>query len=192
VSWTTDLRAARDRHDLLVDVFAGRLWVHYGQAYVLSGDSEVPDLDAAFRGQVNGLCGTAVSGGMFLITGLHTGQVGFTVEVSGSPPELDGSWEEIVEAPFLVPDLTVSLYQWGEESGLPLSLAAGTYRARYSARNMQAGHDQDTSADDTVIIDEYRLQFWPAPSSPDQVIRQTSEIAAYLHRFASGLSRDQR
>jgi hypothetical protein len=182
----------RDRHDLLVDAFAGRLWVHYGQAYVLVGDCEVPDLEAAFRGQVNGLCGTAVSGGLFLITGLHTGQVGFTVEVSGSAPELDGSWEEIVEAPFLVPDLPVALYEWGGESGLRLSLAAGTYRARYSARNMQAGHDQDTLADDTVIIDEYWLQFWPAPASPDQVIRQTSEIAAYWHRFARGLPQDQR
>lgn len=34
------------------------------------------------------------------MTGLHTGQVGFTVEVSEAPPELGFSWEEIVEAPF--------------------------------------------------------------------------------------------
>jgi len=171
-----------------MEVFAGPLWVHYGQAYVLVGDGDSSDLDDCFRGQVNGLCGTASSGVMFLLTGLHTGQVGFTIEVSESPPEVDSSWEEIVEAPFLVSDLPVALYEWGESSGQPLPLATGQYRARYSARNMQAGNDQDTSVDDETIIDEYRLQFWPAPAVPDQVIRQTSSIAAYWHDFARGLS----
>jgi hypothetical protein len=171
----------------LIEVFDKPMWVDYGQAYVLSGDSDVPDLEVAFRGQVNGLCGTAVSGAMFLLTGLHTGQVGFTVEVSGSLPELDLSWEEIVEAPFLVPDLPIALYQWGEASGEPLALPPGQYRARYSARNMQAGHDKDTLVDDAAIIDEYLLQLWQAPAEADQVIKQTSEIAAYWHDFASGL-----
>lgn len=78
---------------------------------------------------------------MFLLTGLHTGHVGFTVEVSGSPPELDRSWEEVVETSFPVPALPVVLYQWAEASGRPLPLTAGQYRARYSARGMQAGND---------------------------------------------------
>jgi hypothetical protein len=170
-----------------MEVFAGPLHVHYGQAYILSGDSDVPDLEDAFRGQVNGLCGTAVSGAMFLITGLHTGHVGFTVSVSASPPELDRSWEEIVETSFLVPALPVALYQWGEATGQPLPLTAGQYRARYSARNMQAGNDQDTLVGDAPVIDEYLVQLWPAPADADQVIRQTSEVAAYWHNFAAGV-----
>jgi hypothetical protein len=170
-----------------MEVFAGPLWVHYGQAYVLSGDGDSSDMEACFRGQVNGLCGTAISGAMFLMTGLHTGQVGFTVEVAGSPPELDLSWDEIVEAPFLVPDLPVALYQWAAASGQPLPLAPGQYRARYSARNMQAGHDQDTLVDGAAIIDEYLLQLWPDLAAADRVIRQTSEIAAYWHNFARNL-----
>jgi hypothetical protein len=172
-----------------VEVFAGPLWVHYGQAYVLSGDSEVPDLGDAFRGQVNGLCGSAVSGAMFLITGLHTGHVGFTVQVFESPPELDRSWEEIVETPFLVPALPVALYQWGATSGRPLPLALGQYRARYSARGMQAGNDQDTLVGDDPAVDEYLLQLWPAPAAPDEVIRQTSQTAAYGHKFAAEVPR---
>lgn len=171
----------------MVELFSGPLWVHYGQAYVLVGDAESSNLEACFNGQVNGLCGTASSGVMFLITGLHTGQVGFTVEVSDAPPEVDSSWEEIVEAPFLVSDSPVALYEWGEASGQPLLLPEGQYRARYSARNMQAGNDQDTSVDDETIIDEYRLQLWPASAGPDQVIRQTSAIAAHWHDFARGL-----
>src|SRR6185437_4365459 len=83
-----------------LQVHPGPLWVHYGQAYVLIGDSDSSNLEAYFRGQVNGLCGTASSGVMFLMTGLRTGQVAFTVEVSEAPPELDFSWEEIVDAPF--------------------------------------------------------------------------------------------
>jgi len=172
-----------------MEVFGGPLWVHYGQAYVLCGDSEVPDLENAFRGQVNGLCGTAVSGTMFLMTGLHTGHVGFTIEVSASPPALDRSWEEIVEASFLVAVAPVALYQWGEASGQPLPLSPGQYRARYSARSMQGGHDQDTLVGDAAVIDEYLLQLWPAPAVSDQVIRQTSAVAAYWHNFASGLPR---
>jgi hypothetical protein len=170
-----------------MELFAGPLRVHYGQAYVLIGDGDPSDLEACFRGQDNGLCGTASSGVMFLMTGLHTGQVGFTVEVTEAPPELDFSWEEIVEAPFVVSDSPIALCEWGEVSGQPLLLAAGQYRARYSGRNMQAGHDQDTSVDDETIIDKYRLQFWPASAAPDQMIRQTSSIAAYWHDFARGL-----
>jgi hypothetical protein len=41
-----------------MELFAGPLWMHYGQAYVLVGDGDPPDLEACFRGQVNGLCGT--------------------------------------------------------------------------------------------------------------------------------------
>jgi hypothetical protein len=133
---------------------------------LLSGDCEVPGLEEAFFGQVNGLCGTAAGGAMFLMTGLHTGHVGFTIEVSASAPDVDRSWEDIVEAPFQVPVAPVALYQWGEESGRPLPLSPGQYRARYSARSMQAGHDQDTLLGDAAVIDEYLLQLWPVPPSP--------------------------
>jgi hypothetical protein len=37
-----------------------------------------------------------------LITGLHTGQVGFTVDVLDAAPPLDDAWEEIVEVSFTV------------------------------------------------------------------------------------------
>jgi len=42
---------------------------------------------------------------------------------------------------------------------------------------------------DAAVIDEYLLQLWPASAVSDQVIRQTSEVAAYWHNFASGLPR---
>jgi hypothetical protein len=83
-------------------VFEGKIHVDYSQAYVLVGEIGTPDLYDAFRGQTNGLCGAAVRGALWLITGMHTGRVGFTVDVLDAPPPLDDAWEEIVEAPFFV------------------------------------------------------------------------------------------
>src|SRR5262245_12813985 len=74
-------RARRVPYGGVVEPHAGRLHVHYGQAYVLCGDRELPDLEDAFRGQVNGLCGASALGALFLVTGLHTGMVGFAVQV---------------------------------------------------------------------------------------------------------------
>jgi hypothetical protein len=74
-------------------------WVHYGQLYVESSDFYA-DLGECFGGQQNGLCGAAIQGKLFLITGLHTGKVGFTVELHDEAPPIDDEWEEIVEASF--------------------------------------------------------------------------------------------
>lgn len=88
-------------------VVDGEAHVHYGQIYVHSegGDPFEGDLTACFAGQRNGLCGAAFPGTLFLITGLHTGNVGFTAEVHDTgppvPPLPPGSgWEDVVEASF--------------------------------------------------------------------------------------------
>ncbi len=94
------------------------VWVHYGQIYVRSRQADLrvpdPELHEYFAGQQNGLCGGAVPGCLFLITGLHTGTVGMVVELHDHPPAQDDSWEEIVEVSFrsageasLVPDRVV-------------------------------------------------------------------------------------
>jgi hypothetical protein len=95
----------------MTTMFEGRLWVHYGQAYVYGGNDEI-DLKAAFARQQNGLCGAADPGSLFLITGLHTGSVDFRVEHHDHEPPTDASWEEIVEVSFR-PDEPVTLAQWG-------------------------------------------------------------------------------
>jgi hypothetical protein len=181
-------------------VFEGKIHVHYSQAYVLVG--EIGDLDFydAFRGQANGLCGAAVRGALLLVTGLHTGQVGFTVDVLDAPPPLDNTWEEIVEVSFFVgyidpdpiedtdiefmddPDVIVALMEWGGPWH-ELPLPPGNYRVRYCARGMQLGRDRDPLLDDEPV-DFYSLSFWPAEPAPDRIIKQTSEIAAYWHKCA--------
>jgi len=168
-------------------VFSGPSWVHYGQAYVVAGSWD-GDLAASFRGQANGLCGAAVPGLLFLITGLHTGHVRFTVDVCASRPPVDDSWEEIVEVPFTVAAPEVTLEEWGGQAAYPLQLPAAEYRVRYCARGMQHGHDLDTSQDPDRPPDRYSLAFWPARPAPDRVVKQTSDIAAYWHAAATGLA----
>jgi hypothetical protein len=168
-------------------VYSGTVWVAYSQAYVESSD-ETPMPDRAFGGQANGLCGAAVSGGLFLTTGLHTGRVGFAVEVHDTPPPFGEKWEEIVEVSFTPASPQVFLTEWGGGAGdgpRPLGLAPGDWRARYCGTGMDAASSAGPPADGEEPVDEYLLQFWPAPVSVDRVVRQTSAKAAYWHDFAS-------
>ena len=95
-------------------LFTGGLHVHYGQVYVESGWAMPSDpLSAAFAGQVNGLCGAATPGFLFMVTGLHTGYVGFTVELHYASPPIDDAWEEVVEVSFKPTADDVALVQLG-------------------------------------------------------------------------------
>lgn len=156
--------------------FDGPLGVHYSQAYVASDDVG-PDPVRAFAGQANGLCGAQVRGALFLVTGRHTGKVGFRVEVADAPLPLADQWEEAVEVSFTPTSAEVSLMDWHQRM-FPLPLAESTsYRVRYCARGMDAGK---TTIEDE-IVDFYQLTFWPAPPQADCVVRQTSRIAAHWH-----------
>jgi hypothetical protein len=169
--------------------------VSYWQIYVQSVQDEdwpdVTDFGEAFAGQSNGICGAAVPGALFLRTGLHSGKVGFTVEWHDSRPPADDSWDEIVEASFRHdPASQVMLVTWGGEDSWPLDLTEADYRVRYCAAQMDEAYEADTRLDDEPQVDTYLLQFWPDPAAaaePDEVIKQTSEIAIMWHGYARSL-----
>ncbi|WP_409467438.1 hypothetical protein [Streptomyces sp. HC307] len=166
----------------------GEVHVHYGQVYVESDpESANPDLSEAFAGQSGGLCGAAVPGVLWLITGLHTGNVGFVVEVHDEAPPLDPVWEDVVEVSFRPVSERTSLVQWAGEAAWDLDLARTDYRVRYCARGMDEGRELDTRVAGEPQADSYLLQFWPAQPRPDRVVRQTSRNAAYWHRYAREL-----
>ncbi len=167
-----------------VRLFAGVLFVHYGQACVESGADHADDFSRAVAGQANGLLGAQVPGCLFLGIGLHTGYVGFTVESHPGPPAVADEWEDVVEACFRPVGPDARLVQWGGQAQ-PLDLAVRRYRVRYCATGM----DQAKDADATVagVIDSYLLQFWPdSAAREDAVLRQGSAAAAYWHRVAQG------
>ena len=165
-------------------VFEGTLKVHYGQAYLLPPDennaSVLGELGACFRGQNNGLCGAVAPYSMFLVTGTHTGIVGFTLDILAAAPPLDDTWEEIVEVSFLVGAHGFVIEDWDGDRVATAAPPAGSYRARYCARGMDQGHDNDEGD----LVDFYSLAIWPAPPAPDAVLKQTSESAKYWHAAA--------
>lgn len=166
--------------------FEGEVHVSYSQIYVESVPGGIDSrMDEAFAGQSAGLCGAAVPGALFLRTGLHTGDVGFTVEVHGQAPPLDPAWEDVVEVSFYPVSDRSFLVQWAGEAYWELDLEEGLdYRVRYCAQGMDQAREKDVRLDDEPLLDRYLLQFWPARPEPDRVVRQTSQTAAYAHDYA--------
>lgn len=165
-------------------LYTGEPHVHYGQIYVESAVGVYPMPDECFAGQHNGLCGAAIPGTLFLVTGLHTGTVGFTVELHEREPAVDEVWQEVVEASFRPASQRVALVQWAGEASWGLDLPPVDYRVRYCAFGMDEGRAADTRMAGEPQLDRYLLQFWPAGPAEDRIVRQTSEIAAYWHRTA--------
>jgi len=152
--------------------------VHYGQIYLLDGEGDLPHFDLA-RTTSAGVIGVE-PGAALMITGLHTGTVGFKVSVDdhNPPPDLD-RYDDVVEISFESRDGTVSLVGWAGEYSrdLPqLPAGPGMYRLRYHARGMDAAAAAENS---DVPIDEYLLQIWPAPPSRAVTLKRTSQQCAY-------------
>ncbi|MBB5816580.1 hypothetical protein [Streptomyces collinus] len=166
----------------------GDVHVHYGQIYVQSDpDSYGPGLDEAFAGQSAGLCGAATAGALWLNTGLHTGEVGFTVEVHDHAPPLESSWEDVVEVSFRPASADSALVEWAGEDSWDLGLDETDYRVRYCATGMDRARAADTRTAEEPQLDRYLLQFWPAPPEPDRVLKETSRTAAHWHGYARDL-----
>jgi hypothetical protein len=169
-------------------LFDGRLHVHYGQAYVFSGDSaDTGEMEMCFRGQTNGLLGAGQPGMLFFTTGLHTGSVELTVDVVEREPRVDEPWEECVEVSFAPAATDVRLVDWDRQFVCQLPLQIRDYRVRYAARGMDKGNAADTIIGGEEPIDSYGLWFWPASPTPDRVLKQTSQTARYWHEWAQSL-----
>ena len=169
-------------------VFDQEVHVHYGQFYVESRTGDFFEgLTESRGGQVNGLCGAAVPGLLYLTTGLHTGRTRVTVEVLEAAAPIGEEWEDVVEASYRPSTAKVALVQWAAEASWPLPLAPIDYRVRYSGIGMDRAQQRDTVLAGEPLLDRYLLQFWPAPPAADAVIRETSRQAAYWNSHARTL-----
>ncbi|MET8526604.1 hypothetical protein [Micromonospora sp. NPDC005172] len=196
-------------------LFDGPVPVDYGQIYVTS--RELPTMEQAFAGQANGLCGGGHPGGLFLMTGTHSGRVRFRIEWYDSEPSAAApQWEDVVEVSFLPRDSVVDLVPWGDGALARLPLTPDghdggrlpAYRVRYCAAGMDEGSDpfggldpDGIDEDDHSYLDRrpdrYLLCFWPQGSASgdpsagvdrtDTILRQSSDSAAYWHGWARGL-----
>ncbi|MFF5054403.1 hypothetical protein ACFY1S_14595 [Micromonospora sp. NPDC000663] len=166
--------------------FRARIGVHYGFLDVADDQSwgRTDWANVFFGRRPTGLIATS-PGEVFLVTGRHTGTVGFTVSVDdGDPgPDLEG-FEDVVEVPFEASRPELMLIQWAGEKtdALPrLSAGAGSYRMRYHCRGMD---DARSSRDYHEVVDEYLLQIWPAPAGSPATLKVTSR-EGHRHIFGS-------
>ncbi|GAA3803983.1 hypothetical protein [Cellulomonas soli] len=162
-------------------VFDGVVWTSYAQLTVTTDLVGTPSPDEAFVSQVNGLCGAAVAGGLFLITGTHTGQVPVRVSVLDTAPSGLGEWDEVVEVNLRPATRHAALSGWADDPAVRFDLPADSYRVRWCASGMDAGHAQDVADDEHPAPDHYELMLWPEAPAADSIIRRTSAQAAYWH-----------
>jgi hypothetical protein len=169
-------------------LFAGEVQVDYHQLYVYGGTTQPDDtMVKCFAGQVNGLCGGAWPGMLFLSTGLNVGRVGFAVELHDEAPPFDDYWEDVVEVSFASDEGTAWLTEWGRAPVAELELGVTNLRVRYCNHGLDEGAAVERVGPDEPIVDRYLLQFWPAPPSTDRVVRQTSGNAASHHEWVRRL-----
>lgn len=161
-------------------LFDGIVRSTYNQVYIGTG-ADFPELDSAFHGQSNGLCGAGVPGALYLVTGLHTGPVSIQLSATSSTPELTDEWEDVVEVSFVVSGGDAAIVTWAGESAIPFHLDPATYRVRYAARGLDPADEAMTVPLETDTIDHYALWFWPAEFEPDAVVRSTSRFGHYAH-----------
>lgn len=126
---------------------------------------------------------------LFLITATHSGVVTVAIEVHDQAPAIDEVWEEIVEVPFEAFWEKLTLIEMLKGTTRDLPLAPGGYRVRYCARGMAQIRDPDLDVSE-VGADCYHLDFWPAATAPDAIIKQTSASAAYWHDWVKRPNQD--
>ena len=170
--------------DHIKTLFNGTMLSSYRQLHVMSAECQELMPDDSRKGHVNGLCGGATPGGLFLTVGIHTGDIPINVELHASAPPIDHSWDEIVEASCSFGEEPVMLFGWAGESSAELAMAVGSYRVRFCAK---AFGQSEAEGDLEKAQERYLLIFWPAPSAADAILKQTSDEAAYWHQ----VSRDE-
>lgn len=122
-----------------------------------------------------------------MIAFIHTGRVHFVVRLHDGRQVVDEGMEEIVEASFAPLASSSTVREWPGSPVCELALNEEAYRVRYSAKNMDAARAMDTLPVGDEPVDAYVLEFWPEPMSPDNIVKQSSEIAAYWHRSAPAM-----
>lgn len=161
-------------------LFDGAINTCYRTMTVRSPECESIMPDEARAGQINGICGGAVPGLLFMTVGNCVGPLPIRVELHESAPPLDLSWDDIVEVSCDFDDTPIYLEGWAGDGGGELLLDDGAYRARFCAN----AHGESTQIPgDEAMGEKYLLMFWLAPWQPDQIIKETH--AGYWHQVAA-------
>lgn len=159
----------------------------YGQFdLVWSGVGFDGDFDTFFRGQTNGLVGASSGEGGYINLARRSGGSHVRIALTDSDPPLpESDYGDVVEVSVQVPvEAVVWWSSWaGQSSGALDGIAAGSYRVRVSATGRDAGRAGEFA---DGVVDEYRIDLWPAPPAKDAIVRVGSEDARYWHSKVGG------
>lgn len=172
------------------NLYSDKLGIDYGQFYITVNSEEEVDMDpdGSFEGQNNGLCGSQVGDMIFFVVGIQSGSISIDVQLHQFEPELDRSFDEIVEVSFERGTFPMFLCEWGWESEHELDIPKGIHRLRYSILGMELEHSEEAIEKDEDIWEspvpgqKHMIQIWPTSFEEDAIVKQTSETAAYWHR----------
>lgn len=142
------------------------------------------DFDRFYGGQINGLVGAAHPTGVHINLARRSGGSPVRIVLLDAPPESDGGrWEDVVEVSITLPKShEIAWSDWWGHAG-PVGLPPGSYRLRVSANGRDEGQMGEFAEG---MVDDYLLQFWPAPWQPDAILRTGSEDAQYWHQEVGG------
>jgi hypothetical protein len=163
------------------EVFSKNILCHCHWAYIANPDFDL-DVDGWWKGQVNGICGTASPGQISFTFGPHTDYVNLRIFIADDRPELEDFWEEVIESPFLITENTeISVTSSdGDPYDQPIFFESGEYRVRLCAVNYGLSEDVNCNSGEK-LIEKYELIIWKSILYPDEIIKVTSDKARYWH-----------
>lgn len=135
------------------------------------------DADRFFTGQQNGLVGAASPGTVYIRLARRSGGSAVRIELHADEPSLN-DWDDVVEVSTTLGSGSLRWAGWAGEQYGEVAVPAGEYRIRVSARGRDVGR-ADESAEG--VVDFYRIELWPSPVRDDEIVRVSSEDAAYWH-----------
>lgn len=149
----------------------------YSQFYLTLGPDGVVSDDSC-----TGLAELADDDLLMLTAARKCGVVPVEVQVLSEPPELDRSWDAVVEVAVRAGERAhVRGWDPGDEC-VDIPLTPGRdYRVRYVVVDGQAGADQFRSStdDDEPPAERYLLQVWPADPQPGSIVVAAVPWAQY-------------
>ncbi|PSV27932.1 hypothetical protein [Photobacterium sp. GB-56] len=174
-------------------LFSDNIFVSYSQFYIECEDPDDSLLPSnPFHKQQNGLCGAAQSERLFFTAAPTDSLINLEIELLDSKPEVDENFDEIVEVSFTRGAKDILLCEWAHEEEYPLNIPEGIYRVRYNIKGFELDYDYENieePEDDEELLppldgQKYLIQFWPSDFKSDQILKKTSEYAAYWHNVA--------
>jgi hypothetical protein len=179
-------------------LFQYGVFVDYGQYYLVLGDlDDAPDweMDDCFAGQVNGLCGAAVPGVVFLMASRTLGEVPLTVELHADEPVVPDRYcadQMRVENRTLLQEGATDRYLmqfWPAEATPDTILRRTSQEAQYwhdFAREVTA---RRAASEDAPAREQPAAPARPHPSTPGRSSTRSSSCAPELLRDTSRRSR---